>query len=70
MRIVIELVNIVKTYDSGAAAVRALREKGVTFNIYPNFRQDELGILTVPGGAVHVAWFQDPDGNVLSVTNA
>jgi catechol 2,3-dioxygenase-like lactoylglutathione lyase family enzyme len=53
-----------------AAAVRALREKGVTFNIYPNFRQDELGILTVPGGAVHVAWFQDPDGNVLSVTNA
>lgn len=51
------------------AAVKALREKGVTFNIYPGFNQDELGILTLPGGAVHVAWFQDPDGNVLSVTN-
>ena len=52
-----------------AAAVRALREKGVTFNIYPSFHQDELGILTLPGGTVRVAWFKDPDGNVLSVTN-
>ena len=52
------------------AAVKALRENGVTFNIYPSFRQDELGILTLPGGIVHVAWFKDPDGNVLSVTNA
>jgi hypothetical protein len=50
--------------------VRALREKGLNFNIYPGFRQDELGILTVPGGVVRVAWFKDPDGNVLSVTNA
>ena len=52
------------------AAVKALRQKGVTFNIYPHFHQDELGILAVPGGAVQVAWFKDPDGNVLSVTNA
>jgi catechol 2,3-dioxygenase-like lactoylglutathione lyase family enzyme len=52
------------------AAVKALRENGVTFNIYPNFHQDELGILTLPGGTVRVAWFKDPDGNVLSVTNA
>lgn len=52
------------------AAVRALREKGVTFNIYKQFPQDELGILTLPGTAVRVAWFNDPDGNVLSVTNA
>src|SRR5579863_3540623 len=51
------------------ATVRALREKGVTFNIYAQFKQDELGILKVPGGAVRVAWFGDPDGNVLSVTN-
>jgi catechol 2,3-dioxygenase-like lactoylglutathione lyase family enzyme len=50
--------------------VKALREKGLNFNIYPGFRQDELGILTVPGGVVRVAWFKDPDGNVLSVTNA
>jgi catechol 2,3-dioxygenase-like lactoylglutathione lyase family enzyme len=53
-----------------AATVRALREKGVVFNIYPRFPQDDLGILTVPGGTVQVAWFKDPDGNVLSVTNA
>lgn len=51
-------------------AVRALREKGVVFNIYPAFKQDELGILTVPGENVQVAWLKDPDGNVLSVTNA
>jgi catechol 2,3-dioxygenase-like lactoylglutathione lyase family enzyme len=52
-----------------SAAVKALREKGVSFNIYKKFPQDELGILTVPGGVAHVAWFNDPDGNVLSVTD-
>lgn len=52
------------------STVRALREIGVTFNIYRNFAQDELGILTAPGGTVRVAWFCDPDGNVLSVTDA
>ena len=51
------------------ASVRALREKGVAFNRYPGFPQDELGILTLPGNEVRVAWFKDPDGNVLSVTN-
>lgn len=50
-------------------AVRALREKGVVFNIYPAFKQDELGILNVPGGNVRVAWKKDLGGNVLSVTN-
>ncbi len=52
------------------ATVEALRQKGITFNRYPNFGQDELGILTLPGGLQHIAWFKDPDGNVLSVTNA
>jgi len=52
------------------AAVIGLRERGVVFNIYPGFNQDHLGILTVPGTAVRVAWFTDPDGNVLSVTDA
>jgi catechol 2,3-dioxygenase-like lactoylglutathione lyase family enzyme len=50
--------------------VRALREKGLTFNRYDHMRQDALGICTLPGGTVRVAWFKDPDGNVLSVTNA
>jgi catechol 2,3-dioxygenase-like lactoylglutathione lyase family enzyme len=53
-----------------AAAVRELRGKGVTFNTYEGFHQDEFGILVVPGTEVRVAWFRDPDGNVLSVTNA
>jgi len=53
-----------------AATVIALREKGVTFNIYQGFNQDDLGICNVPGGTVRVAWFNDPDGNVLCVTNA
>jgi catechol 2,3-dioxygenase-like lactoylglutathione lyase family enzyme len=53
-----------------SAVVRALREKGVVFNIYSAFKQDELGILTIPGGNVRVAWMKDPDENVLSVTNA
>jgi catechol 2,3-dioxygenase-like lactoylglutathione lyase family enzyme len=52
------------------ATVEALLEKGVTFNRYPRFRQDDLGIWTAPGGSVQVAWFKDPEGNVLSVTNA
>ena len=53
------------------ATVKALREIGVRFNVYEKFRQDELGILTVPGvPGMQVAWLKDPDGNVLSVTNA
>jgi catechol 2,3-dioxygenase-like lactoylglutathione lyase family enzyme len=52
------------------ATVKALREKGVAFNVYQQFKQDELRILTLPGGTARVAWFRDPDGNVLSVTNA
>jgi hypothetical protein len=39
--------------------------RGVVFNAYPHFDQDRLGILTVPGTAVRVAWFNDPDANVL-----
>jgi catechol 2,3-dioxygenase-like lactoylglutathione lyase family enzyme len=51
------------------AAVRALHEKGVTFQRYDHIPQDESGICTLPGGK-RVAWFKDIDGNVLSVTNA
>ncbi|MGH9737343.1 MAG: VOC family protein [Candidatus Acidiferrales bacterium] len=52
------------------AAVTAMRDKGVVFNFYPSLKQDELGIWTAPEGTVRVAWFKDPDGNVLSVSNA
>jgi len=47
--------------------VRALKEKGVQFEIFGFFKQDELGIWTAPTGD-KVAWFKDPDGNILSVS--
>jgi len=50
------------------AAARALKAKGVKFNIYEGFGQDELGIWTAPGSSNKVAWFLDPDGNNLSLT--
>jgi catechol 2,3-dioxygenase-like lactoylglutathione lyase family enzyme len=50
------------------SAAQALREKGVPFVIYDGFGQDELGIWSVPGGTTKVAWFTDPDGNLLSLT--
>ena len=47
--------------------VRELSKKGVQFEIFGFFKQDNLGIWTAPGGD-RVAWFKDPDGNLLSVT--
>jgi catechol 2,3-dioxygenase-like lactoylglutathione lyase family enzyme len=52
------------------AVVQALREKGVAFEQFAHIPHDELGIWTAPGGKIQVAWFKDPDGNLLSVTNA
>ncbi len=50
-----------------AATVDALAAKGVAFTHYPNMGQDERGICTFPHGD-KVAWFKDPDGNVLSIS--
>ncbi|PEQ12308.1 hypothetical protein B2G71_12460 [Novosphingobium sp. PC22D] len=50
------------------ATVRDLRAKGVTFRIFEGFGQDANGIWITPGGGAKVAWFVDPDGNVLSLT--
>jgi len=50
------------------AAVAELKAKGITFRIYEGFGQDEHGIWSPPGGGAQVAWFTDPDGNVLSLT--
>lgn len=52
------------------AAAKAMREAGVTFTIYEGMGQDADGIWTAPGGAAKVAWFNDPDGNVLSLAQA
>jgi len=50
-----------------AAVARALGDRGVRCLRYETMEQDDLGIWTSPAGA-RVAWFEDPDGNVLSVT--
>lgn len=49
------------------AAAKALSQAGVRFARYPSMQQDELGIWSSPGGA-SVAWFRDPDGNTLSIS--
>jgi catechol 2,3-dioxygenase-like lactoylglutathione lyase family enzyme len=50
------------------ASVRELATKGVRFTVYDGYGQDALGIWTSPDGITKVAWFNDPDGNVLSLT--
>ena len=47
--------------------VRSLAQRGVQFERYGFFKQDDLGIWTAPSGD-KVAWFKDPDGNTLSVS--
>jgi catechol 2,3-dioxygenase-like lactoylglutathione lyase family enzyme len=47
--------------------VRALGIRGVKFEIFGFFKQDELGVWTAPTGD-KVAWFKDPDGNILSLS--
>jgi len=48
-------------------AIRALVARGVVFLRYESMRQDAQGIWQSPSGAM-IAWFTDPDGNVLSLT--
>jgi catechol 2,3-dioxygenase-like lactoylglutathione lyase family enzyme len=50
-----------------AAAVKDLEQAGIQFERFPQLPQDELGIWTTPTGA-KVAWFKDPDGNILSIS--
>jgi len=53
--------------DEIGGAIRSLVERGVEFKRYEGMEQDDLGVWTAPGGA-KVAWFADPDGNTLSLT--
>ena len=52
------------------AAAKALRDRGVTFTIHEGMGQDALGIWTSPDGRSKVAFFSDPDGNVLTLSQA
>ena len=47
--------------------VHTLETAGVRFEHYEFLKQDDSGIWTSPTGA-RVAWFKDPDGNTLSVS--
>jgi catechol 2,3-dioxygenase-like lactoylglutathione lyase family enzyme len=47
------------------AAVDELTSRGVTFERYEGFPQDEKGVMR--GNGPDIAWFKDPAGNILSV---
>ena len=51
--------------DDVDRAVDELVDRGVTFERYEGFEQDEKGITRGPGP--QIAWFKDPAGNILSV---
>ena len=53
--------------DDIRSMILRLTEKGVSFERYGFLRQDDLGVWTSPGGT-EVAWFKDPDGNLLSLS--
>ena len=55
-----EVVNL-------AQATSELINKGVVFERFPFLDQDDAGIWTTPDGA-QVAWFKNPDGNLISIT--
>lgn len=53
--------------DNIKQCVGELTKKGVEFEIFSSLPQDELGVWSSPSGAM-IAWFKDPDGNTLSLT--
>jgi len=50
------------------SAVAVLRDKGLKFTFYDGFEQDDLGIWTSPDGHTRIAFFADPDANVLTLS--
>ncbi len=52
--------------ESLTEVMGGLSAKGVQWERFPNFPHDESGALTLPDGT-QVAWFRDPDGNLLSL---
>ena len=51
------------------ATTDQLLGKGIKFERFEGMTQDEWGVWTSPSGAM-VCWFKDPDGNILSLTQA
>jgi catechol 2,3-dioxygenase-like lactoylglutathione lyase family enzyme len=50
-----------------SAMVDELEKTGVKFERYGFPGQDQKGIWTPPGSTAKIAWFKDPDGNILSL---
>ncbi len=57
------------TVEDLPANVRRLSDAGIRFERFDGMAQDDDGVWVSPGGA-SVAWFRDPDGNRLSLTQA
>jgi catechol 2,3-dioxygenase-like lactoylglutathione lyase family enzyme len=53
--------------SDASAVARDLEQSGIRFERYSHLKQDAQGIWTAPSGA-KVAWFKDPDGNILSIS--
>jgi len=60
-----DLVAFVLTADAARAKAFYGETLGLRF-----VQQDETGVWTAPGGDCKVAWFKDPDGNTLSLTQS
>ena len=54
--------------DDVERTVDELTARGVQFERYEGFAQDEKGIMR--GNGPDIAWFKDPSGNILSVLKA
>ena len=51
-----------------ASTMAGLAKRGVRFERYDGLPQDEHGVWTAPGSGARVAWFKDPDGNTLGIS--
>ena len=54
--------------DDAAACAAALTACGVTMIVYPGMGQGEDGLWLSPGGQARIGWFNDSEGNLLSIT--
>lgn len=53
--------------DDVAAIAAALVARGVAMLVYDGMGQDAAGLWTAPDGRTRLAWFNDSEGNLLSI---
>jgi catechol 2,3-dioxygenase-like lactoylglutathione lyase family enzyme len=54
--------------DDIRSKIADMSHAGIAIERYPGMPQDEFGVWTEPASGAQVAWFQDPDGNTLSIS--